>query len=167
MAVSHLFRFDKWRGDAGLPARLVPASVCDMQGDEQQPPDGDEYGNPRSRWIFLALGFFFVGVGVLGAFLPVLPTTSPLLIALWAFSRSSRRFHRWLYTHPRFGPRLQEWKKYGTIPVKVKVSAVSMMLLSLAILIITHAKWQVLAAAGALMLVGATYILSRPSRPRS
>jgi uncharacterized protein len=167
MAVSYLFRFDKWQGDAGLPARLVPASVCDMQGDEQQPPDGDEYGTPRSRWLFLALGFFFVGVGVLGAFLPVLPTTSPLLVALWAFSRSSRRFHRWLYTHPRFGPRLQEWKKYGTIPVKVKVSAVSMMLLSLTILIVTHAKWQVLTAAGALMLVGATYILSRPSRPRS
>jgi uncharacterized membrane protein YbaN (DUF454 family) len=132
-----------------------------MQGDEQQPPDEEEYGNPRSRWLFLALGFFFVGVGVLGAFLPVLPTTSPLLVALWAFARSSRRFHRW------FGPRLQEWKKYGTIPVKVKVSAVSMMLLSLAILIVSHAKWQVLVAAGAFMLVGATYILSRPSRPRS
>jgi uncharacterized membrane protein YbaN (DUF454 family) len=138
-----------------------------MQGEAPQPPDEEEYGNPRSRWIFLTLGFVFLGLGVLGAFLPVLPTTSPLLVALWAFSRSSRRFHRWLYTHPRFGPRLQEWKKYGTIPVKVKVSAISMMLLSLAILIVTHAKWQVLAAAGAFMLVGATYILSRPSRPRS
>jgi uncharacterized membrane protein YbaN (DUF454 family) len=115
----------------------------------------------------LTLGFVCVGLGVLGAFLPVLPTTSFLLVALWAFSRSSRRFHHWLYTHPRFGPRLQEWKKYGTIPVKVKVSAVSMMLLSLAFLVVTHAKWQVIAAAGALMLVGATYVLSRPSRPRS
>src|SRR5437868_1018903 len=136
-----------------------------MQGEEPKPPDDDEYGSPRSRWLFLALGFFFVGVGILGAFLPVLPTTSPLLVALWAFSRSSRRLHRWLYTHPRFGPRLQEWKKYGTIPVKVKVSAVSMMGLSLAILIVTHVKWQVLLAAGAFIGVGAAYVLSRPSRP--
>jgi uncharacterized membrane protein YbaN (DUF454 family) len=167
MAVAHLFQIDKGQGGAGLPDRLVPVSVLRMQGDEQQPPDGEEYGNPRSRWLYLALGFFFVGLGVLGAFLPVLPTTSPLLVALWAFSRSSRRFHRWLYTHPRFGPRLQEWKKYGTIPVKVKVTAISMMLLSLAFLAVTHAKWQVIAASGALMLVGAAYILSRPSRPRS
>jgi uncharacterized membrane protein YbaN (DUF454 family) len=139
-----------------------------MQGHEERPPDGEEYGNPRSRWFFMALGFVCVGLGVLGAFLPVLPTTSFLLVALWAFSRSSRRFHHWLYTHPRFGPRLQEWKKYGTIPVKVKVSAVSMMLASLAFLVfVAHAKWQVIAAAGALILVGAAYVLSRPSRPRS
>jgi hypothetical protein len=139
-----------------------------MEGHEERPPDGgEEYGNPRSRWIYLSLGFFFVGLGVLGAFLPVLPTTSPLLVALWAFSKSSRRFHHWLYTHPRFGPRLQEWKKYGTIPVKVKVTAVSMMALSLTFLVVTHTKWQVIAAAGAFMLVGAVYVLSRPSRPRS
>jgi len=121
----------------------------------------------RFRYAFMALGFVCVGLGVLGIFLPVLPTTSFLLVALWAFSRSSRRFHDWLYTHPRFGPRLQEWKAHGTIPVKVKVTAISTMLASLAFMVfIAHTKAWVVAVAGAFMLVGAVYILSRPSRPR-
>jgi hypothetical protein len=120
----------------------------------------------RFRYAFMALGFVCVGLGVLGAFLPVLPTTPFLLVALWAFSRSSRRFHHWLYTHPRFGPRLQEWEAHGTVPVKVKVSAVSAMALSFGLLaFVVRAKWHVLAAAGVLILVGATYVLSRPSRP--
>ena len=119
----------------------------------------------RFRYAFMALGFVCVGLGVLGAFLPVLPTTSFLLVALWAFSRSSRRFHDWLYTHPRLGPPLQEWKEHGTIPVKAKVMALSTMLASLGFMVfVSHAKWPVVAAAAALMLVGAVFILSRPSR---
>ncbi len=134
---------------------------------EQRPPGSEVHEHSRFRYAFMALGFVCVGLGVLGAFLPVLPTTSFLLVALWAFSRSSRRFHDWLYTHPRFGPRLQEWKTHGTIPVKVKVTALSTMLASLAFMVfIAHTKAWVVALAGALMLVGAVFILTRPSRPR-
>jgi hypothetical protein len=132
---------------------------------EPKPPDHPKGPNPRFRLLYLAIGFLFVGLGVVGAFLPLLPTTPFLLISLWAFSRSSDRFHHWLYTHPRFGPRLQEWQKHGVVPVKVKVSAISAMLVSLSLLILARAKWPVLALSGALMLVGATYVLSRPSRP--
>ncbi|MBN1207086.1 MAG: YbaN family protein [Myxococcaceae bacterium] len=115
----------------------------------------------------MALGFVCVGLGTLGAFLPLLPTTPFMLVALWAFSRSSRRFHHWLYTHPRFGPRLRDWHEHGIVPVKVKVSSISAMLVSLSIMVfIARVKWHVLVAAGALMLVGATYVLSRPSGPR-
>ncbi len=127
---------------------------------------GDKAVQSRFRFAFMALGCVCVGLGVLGAFLPLLPTTPFLLVALWAFSRSSRRFHDWLYTHPRFGPRLQEWREYGTIPVKVKVSALSAMGVSLALMaFVARVKWPALAGAAAVMLFGATYILRRPSRP--
>lgn len=133
---------------------------------EQGQPDTGEVETSRFRYAFMALGFVCVGLGVLGAFLPLLPTTPFLLVALWAFSRSSRRFHHWLYTHPRFGPRLREWHEYGAVPVKVKVSAVSAMAISFGFLaFVARVKWPVLAAAGALILVGASYVLTRPSRP--
>jgi hypothetical protein len=133
---------------------------------EQRPPGDGEEGNPRFRFLFLALGFVCVGLGMLGAVLPLLPTTPFLLVALWAFSRSSRRFHRWLYTHPRFGPRLQAWHEHGIVPVKVKVSALTAMAVSLAFMaFVARVKWPVLAVAASTMLVGATYVLSRPSRP--
>ncbi|WP_224243352.1 YbaN family protein [Hyalangium gracile] len=127
-----------------------------------------ENWDPRFRHLFMALGFVCFGLGALGAFLPLLPTTPFMLVALWAFSRSSRRFHHWLYTHPRFGPRLQEWHEHGIVPVKVKVTAISTMIVSLSLMaFVARVKWHVLAMAGASMLIGATYVLSRPSRPRS
>lgn len=136
--------------------------------EKSAPKQLDQKGKQK-RWLrplFLAIGFICVGLGGLGAVLPLLPTTPFLLIALWAFSRSSERFHHWLYTHPRFGPRLREWHEHGVVQVRVKVSAVSAMVVSLALMaFVAKVKWPVLAVSGALMLVGATYVLSRPSRP--
>ncbi len=132
-----------------------------MAGVPSEPPM-----EPRFRFVFLAIGFLCVGLGGLGAFLPLLPTTPFLLIALWAFSRSSSRFHHWLYTHPRFGPRLQAWSEHGVIPVRVKLTSLSAMSVSFALMaFVMRVKWHVLAAAGLVMLIGATYVLSRPSRP--
>ncbi len=137
-----------------------------MGNKEPKAPDQRKVPSPRMRPVFLAIGFVCVGLGGLGAVLPLLPTTPFLLIALWAFSRSSDRFHHWLYTHPRFGPRLQAWNEHGVVPVKVKLSAISAMLVSLGLMVfVARVKWPVLAVSGALMLVGATYVLSRPSRP--
>lgn len=133
---------------------------------EPHPPSPGEERPARFRLAFLALGCVCVGLGTLGMFLPLLPTTPFLLVALWAFSRSSRRFHHWLFTHPRFGPRLQDWERHGTVPVKVKATALSAMAVSFALLaFVARVKWPVLVLAGGVMLVGAAYILSRPSHP--
>ena len=55
------------------------------------------------RWLFFTFGWLNVVVGVVGVVVPGLPTTVFLIIALWAFSKSSERFRTWLWNHHRFG----------------------------------------------------------------
>jgi uncharacterized membrane protein YbaN (DUF454 family) len=88
-----------------------------------------------------------------------------MLLALWGFARSSRRFHDWLYTHRLFGPLLQQWQAHGVIPSRVKWLSVTTMALSLAYLVFFTATpaWLMLLTA-LVMLYGAAFILSRPSR---
>lgn len=117
------------------------------------------------RWIYLGIGWFFFGLGVLGAFLPVLPTTPLMIIALWAFSQSSERFQNWLYNHRIFGPPLQRWHKYRVISAPAKMAAIGAMTASFAYLVIfTTTPPLMLAVTGGLMLFGAWYVLTKPSR---
>ena len=117
------------------------------------------------RHLYLLLGFVFFGIGAAGVILPVLPTTPFMLLALWAFSNSSERFHNWLYTHPRFGPSLQNWQAHGFVSKRAKVSALTVMGISLTFLtMFSQAHWAVVFSACALMLIGASFLITRPSR---
>jgi uncharacterized membrane protein YbaN (DUF454 family) len=118
-----------------------------------------------ARIGYLVLGCVFVGLGVIGAFLPVMPTTVFLIGALWAFSLSSKRLETWLLEHPRFGPRLVEWRAHRVIPLRVKLVAWGSMAVSLAIMLVARAPIWAIASAAGLMLVGVVYIASRPSAP--
>ncbi|MBW2541236.1 MAG: YbaN family protein [Deltaproteobacteria bacterium] len=73
--------------------------------------------------ILIAFGLLCVGLGVLGMFLPVLPTTPLLLLALACFARSSERLHGWLLSHGTFGPVLKNWHETRSMPRRAKVSA--------------------------------------------
>jgi uncharacterized protein len=119
-----------------------------------------------SRGLHLALGLVCVGLGVLGVFLPVLPTTPFLLVALWAFSRSSRRLERWLSEHPRFGPRLRSFREHRVVPLPVKLTAWTTMAASLILMVVSRrVPWPGIAATAALMLAGVIYVARCPSRP--
>lgn len=110
------------------------------------------------------LGFVFFGLGLIGVLLPGLPTTVFMLLALWAFARSSERFHDWLYHHRLFGPPLQAWHTYRVIPLRAKVLAVTMMAGSLVYLLFFTRMYLWLKAVVLLaMLYGAWFILSKPS----
>lgn len=116
------------------------------------------------RIIFFSLGWLFFSLGLLGAFLPVLPTTPFMLLALCMFAKSSERFHHWLYHHRLFGPPLQKWHQHRVISPKAKTLSVSMMTLSL-IYVILYSPipvWMVIVT-GMLMGYGAWFVLSKPS----
>ena len=118
-----------------------------------------------TRIGYLALGFLFVALGVIGAFLPVLPTTVFLIGALWAFSLSSKRLETWLLEHRRFGPRLVAWRAHRVIPLRAKLFAWGSMAASLAIMIVVRVPVWAIALAAALMIVGVVYIARCPSKP--
>ncbi|MCR6632121.1 MAG: YbaN family protein [Magnetospirillum sp.] len=125
---------------------------------------------PRSwrHWSLVAFGWTCVGLGVVGAVLPVLPTTPFLLLALWAFGRSSERFHGWLLNHRWLGRYVAEWERHRVIPVRAKVAALTAMAVSLTWAVLSStAPWYALAAMAAVMAYGAWFVLSKPSRPRA
>jgi uncharacterized membrane protein YbaN (DUF454 family) len=72
-----------------------------------------------------------LGLGIAGAFLPVLPTTPLVLLAAACFARSYRPFHEWLIAHRLFGPMVREWHEHRSIPYRVKLTAITMMAVSL------------------------------------
>lgn len=74
--------------------------------------------------FWLLLGLISLGVGIVGIVLPLIPTTGPLLIAAYAFSRSSDRMHHWLTNHPRFGRFISDFRAGRGIPLKTKVIAI-------------------------------------------
>ncbi len=116
------------------------------------------------RYALIALGWVNVALGAVGLVVPGMPTTVFLLVALWAFSKSSERFRAWLYEHPRLGPPIRAWHEHGVIPARAKTAALAMMTLSLAIMAATGG-WQLPAIAAAVMVPVAVFIVSQPSRP--
>lgn len=125
----------------------------------------DEPLSPAARWLWFGLAWLSVGLGVLGAALPVLPTTPFLLLALWAFSRSSRRFHDWLYHHRVLGPPLQRWRRERVVPVRVKAVAVLSLLASLAwVAFGLRAPWYGVLAMAALAAFAVAFLARLPSR---
>lgn len=121
---------------------------------------------PRlQRLALFSLGWFFLAIAMAGALIPLVPTTPFLLLALWAFSRSSRRFHRWLLNHRVFGPSLRAWEAHRVIPLHAKVFAVCGMAGAMGwVTFFSPAPWYAIAAMGAVVLYGSWYVLSKPSR---
>ena len=73
--------------------------------------------------IFLILGWLCLALGVLGIFLPVLPTTPFALLAAYFFSKSSERLHLWLLRQRHLGPLIKNWENHGVIRPRAKVLA--------------------------------------------
>jgi uncharacterized membrane protein YbaN (DUF454 family) len=111
----------------------------------------------------MALGCFFVGLGAVGAVLPVLPTTPFLLVAAFFFLRSSPRLYYWLLRSPLFGPFLRDWHQHRGVRLRVKVSAVAVMLAAIVASVFWgNLSWPVLALLLVLAAVGLGVVLRLP-----
>lgn len=112
---------------------------------------------------FLALGSLMLALGVIGVFLPIMPTTIFLILAAWCFGRSSPRLEAWMLYHPRFGPPLRQWREHGAVPLRAKLMAVCGMTLGY-VLFWFGSQPELLTAGvvGFFMFSVAIYILSRP-----
>jgi len=119
-----------------------------------------------SRVIFLALGLLATALGFVGLFVPLMPTTVFLIIAVACFARSSDRLQHWLVTHPRFGPPIEAWNAHGAISPIAKIFAAAGMASGILMfwwVLRPPAIW--LAAATAVISACAAYVLTRPSGP--
>ncbi len=79
--------------------------------------------------IYKILGFVFVGLGAIGIFLPLLPTTPFLLVAAACFAKSSDKWHKWLLSNRVFGPVIINWQENRCISLRTKIVAVSLIVL--------------------------------------
>lgn len=81
--------------------------------------------------LLTILGLISLGLGILGAFLPVLPTTPLLLLSAALFLRSNERLYEWLMNHPRLGTYISNFTKHKAIPLRIKVISITFLWLTL------------------------------------
>ncbi|MBD8556681.1 YbaN family protein [Rhizobium sp. CFBP 8762] len=117
------------------------------------------------RLFYLAAGWAMVVLGVVGIFLPLLPTTPFLLAAAWFFSRGSPVLERWLLNHKTLGPPLQDWRARGAISRRAKMTAIAMIIASYCLLLFyVQPSTIVLVVVGITLMGSSTFILTRPGR---
>ena len=144
----------------GLPGNRVPAVAPTRR--TASPPTGDLAG-PLARLPYLVLGSLSAALGLLGVFVPLLPTTVFLIVAAWAFARSSPRLHSALLDHPRLGPPIRRWRSHRCVSRRGKVLAVTSMAVSF--LFSAHVLSSsplAIGGVGAVLAAVALYLLTRP-----
>lgn len=94
------------------------------------PPAAPRAGPSRWRWarpLWLLAGALALLTGIVGIFVPLLPTTPFVLLAAGCFARGSARWEAWLLNHPRWGPIVLDWRTHRAVPLRAKQLATAMM----------------------------------------
>ena len=115
--------------------------------------------------ILISIGWLCVGLAFVGTFVPGIPTTIFLIVALWAFAKSSKKFHAWLLSHKRFGPILRNWEAHKVVPKKAKQLMVVFQII--AVMIFHYSIQNIYLTIGLIILLifVARYVVSLPSSP--
>jgi uncharacterized membrane protein YbaN (DUF454 family) len=113
--------------------------------------------------FYLAFAYICLGLGAIGAFLPLLPTTPFVLLAAWAAPKGSPELHRWLYAHPKFGSVLIAWEQKRAVPTRAKWVACSLMSVSWVIMYLQTSTPVVPAITGVMFICVSAFLISRPT----
>ena len=110
---------------------------------KQQKKQLKQSSPPIIKWILLTCGILFVGLGIIGIFIPILPTTPFLLLAAACFARSSQRFYTWLITNKVFGNYIRNYQEGKGIPRFVKIITIALLWITIifSVLIVIHITW--------------------------
>jgi uncharacterized protein len=108
--------------------------MTDLASSVQEAPA--PVSNPVARWFYLGAGSLLVGIGVLGIFLPLLPTTIFLLLAAACYGRSSTRAYRWLTTNRYFGGYLRNYKEHKGATVRAKVTSIASLTIGIGVTVL-------------------------------
>ena len=123
-------RFEKTTSPNRAFAKSSSETIM-RENNQGQCGDGSNQINKISnrliRGVLIIAGTFFVGLGVLGIFLPLLPTTPFLLLAAACYARSSKRFYNWLLNNKWFGNYIKNYQEGKGVPLKVKILSISLL----------------------------------------
>ncbi len=122
------------------------------------------HDSPVVRWLYLGIGVTALFIGILGIFLPILPTTPFVLLAAGCFARSSERFHGYLLSHRIAGPIIHEWCEYRSVTRQVKRWAYLVMSLSFGSSILIVSSWGLKSMLVLLAVILFTFIWRLPVR---
>ncbi len=115
---------------------------------------------PMIRYVYVALGILSCALGVIGIFVPLLPTTPFLLLSAALLFRSSPRLYSRLLNHPQLGPYIRNFREHKAIPLRVKIISVSLVWITILHAVIFLLDHWVLESLLLLLAAGITaYIL--------
>ena len=77
--------------------------------------------------LLISIGTFFVGVGIVGIFVPIIPTTPFLLISAALYAKSSARFYDWLINNKIFGQYIKNYREGKGIPLRLKIITITLL----------------------------------------
>ncbi|MCB2127726.1 MAG: YbaN family protein [Rhodobacteraceae bacterium] len=114
----------------------------------------------RPFWV--AGGLFALILGVIGIFLPLLPTVPFLLLSAFCFARGSTRLHAWLLGNRHFGPSIRDWQNRGAISRKAKIAASISMVAAIGLAIAFGVPKWIIGLQAATLLSVAVFVWTRP-----
>jgi hypothetical protein len=121
--------------------------------------------NRVARVVLLALGWLWLGIAFVGVVVPVIPTTGPVILAAFLFSKSSERFDDWLLNNRFFGQIVRDWRAGAGFTVRAKLIAVAAIMTTFTISVV----FAVHSVAGRVLMIAlgcavAAYVVTRPTK---